>query len=71
MFDFTLKIYQDFLQRLSSLPCRTFAAFVQGSSPAGIVLRHDVDKLPQNSLAFARLQCELEIRGAGDRYRKI
>jgi len=55
-------MYQDFLQRFSSMPCRTFAAFVQDASLAGIVLRHDVDRLPENSLAFARLQGELEIR---------
>ena len=52
------------MQRLASLPCRTFAAFVQDSSPAGIVLRHDVDRLPGNSLTFARLQHELGVRGS-------
>ncbi|HDL01197.1 MAG TPA: hypothetical protein ENH23_03080 [candidate division Zixibacteria bacterium] len=71
MFDFTLKIYRELLLHVSSLPCRTFAAFVQESSPAAIVLRHDVDKLPQNSLAFARLQHELGVRGARNKYRKI
>ena len=62
MTDFTLKTYQKLLHHLSSLPCRAFAAFVQDASLAGIVLRHDVDRLPENSLAFARLQDDLEIR---------
>lgn len=64
MFDFTLKTYREFLQRLSSLPCGSFAAFVKDLSPTAIVLRHDVDKLPENSLAFARLQHELGVRGS-------
>jgi hypothetical protein len=37
---------------------------LRASSTKQIILRHDVDLLPQNSLAFARIQHEMGIRGS-------
>jgi hypothetical protein len=64
MLDFTLKIYHDLLERLSVLSHLPFAAFLENGAADGFVLRHDVDKLPGHSLAFARLQQELGARGS-------
>ena len=63
MFDFTIKIYKELLTQLAERECYAFAEFVEQRPAAGIVLRHDVDKLPGNSLEFARLQHEMGIRG--------
>ena len=56
-------MYKALLTRLAERDCHTFAEFVEHHPPAGIVLRHDVDKRPGQSLLFARLQQEMGIRG--------
>ncbi len=50
------------LQQLSAFTF-TFASLVEKAPDTGVVLRHDVDKRPQQSLAFARLQHDSGVRG--------
>lgn len=68
--DFTLSQYQQLLKTLQNQGSvfQTFAEFIRPDSYRGpkaraIVLRHDVDKLPQNSLRFARIQAGIGIKG--------
>ena len=68
--DFTLTQYKQLLKALQSqgFSFQTFAAFVHPDSylepeSKAIVLRHDVDKMPQNSLRFAQIQAALGIQG--------
>lgn len=66
--DFTINTYNKLLNTLQSqgFSFRTFAAFISQPPPAGrrfIILRHDVDALPQNSLRFAQIQSALGIAG--------
>lgn len=63
--DFTITKYK---QLLESLNCKdyefqTFRDFIQSANPRSIVLRHDVDLLPKNSLAFAKIQNLSNIKG--------
>lgn len=67
MRDFTLKTY---LQLLTALQSRgysffTFREYASGEATGEkwVVLRHDVDNQPENSLRMATLQANLNIRG--------
>ena len=64
--DFTLKIYNKLLETISSsgYSVQTFEEFINNPNDKIIVLRHDVDKLPKNSLIFAKIQAELGISGS-------
>tara|TARA_B110000238_G_scaffold131854_1_gene142223 strand:+ start:1517 stop:2296 length:780 start_codon:yes stop_codon:yes gene_type:complete len=64
--DFTLKNYSLLLKTImnSAYSVQTFYDFIQNPKEKTIVLRHDVDLLPGNSLSFAKLQNELGIRGS-------
>lgn len=63
--DFTLKKYRELLQSLieSDFVFQTFEEFLIKPSQRCIVLRHDVDLLPYNSLAFAKIQAEKGLKG--------
>lgn len=63
--DFTVGQYRLLLQSLVKQDYRfqTFRDFLIGPAEKTIVLRHDVDLLPYNSLAFAKIQAEQGIRG--------
>jgi hypothetical protein len=66
--DFTITTYKNLLTSLQSqgFSFQTFAEFISKPSVAGsrfIILRHDVDALPQNSLCFAQIQSALGIAG--------
>jgi len=67
MFDFTLKTYKQLLQTLLS-KSYTFLTveeyFISASSPSHprILMRHDVDRKPQNSLRMAKLEHELGVK---------
>jgi len=65
MMDFTVKIYKELLKSLISqnYAFQTFDEYISNPSEKAIILRHDVDLKPQNSLAFARIQNKLGIRG--------
>jgi hypothetical protein len=63
--DFTIKTYKRLLNTLSNqgFSFSTFEGFISGQAGKVIVLRHDVDALPEKSLHFARIQAERGIRG--------
>ena len=63
--DFTIKIYKQLLQTLvdQKYNFQTFKEFIENPLENSIVLRHDVDLLPYNSLAFAKIQAEHGIKG--------
>ncbi len=61
--DFTLNAYSLLLTNLSERAFQRFCEFCTNSAAPGIILRHDVDALPQHSLRFAQIQHSLGIRG--------
>jgi len=66
MRDFTLEIYSDLLAAIkkAGYTCLTYEQFVQqGQTGRNYILRHDVDDLPENSLATARLEAEAGMLG--------
>jgi len=63
--DFTVKKYTQLLDALKGTghAFQTFEQFLTKPDARVIVLRHDVDKLPQNSLRTAKIEHGLGIRG--------
>ncbi|MBL4706574.1 MAG: hypothetical protein JKY54_18745 [Flavobacteriales bacterium] len=63
--DFTLATYRLFLEALidQEYHCCSYLHQIENSPAKFIVLRHDVDKRPNNSLATAQLQKSLGITG--------
>ena len=64
-FDFTLETYKELLRSLQQhtdhiIP---FNELIFSKEEQTICLRHDVDLMPQNSLEFAKIQHDLNIRG--------
>ena len=59
--DFTQKIYKELLETLKAdgYAFQTFEDFVQHPSKKVVVLRHDVDKLPQNGVDLATIENSL------------
>jgi hypothetical protein len=66
MFDFTLKIYFELLNKLL-LSKYNFESFFQhctfNNSLKKVILRHDVDRIPLNSVKTAQIECSLGIKG--------
>ena len=64
--DFTINKYQDLLQALikQKYSFQTFEEFLKSPIKDVVVLRHDVDLLPKNSLQFAKIQNNLGIKGS-------
>jgi len=64
--DFSLKIYKKLLDTLlnQGFSFQSFQEFIEKPEQKTIILRHDVDKLPENSLHFAKIQHELGIKGS-------
>ena len=64
--DFTIKTYKTLLHTLQNqgFAFQTFQEFLSNPMDKAIILRHDVDKLPGNSLQFAQIQNELGIKGS-------
>ncbi len=65
MKDFTVAIYKEFLKSLieANYSFQTFDEFLKTPKERTIILRHDVDLRPQNSLEFAKIQHALGVRG--------
>jgi hypothetical protein len=63
--DFTVKKYESLLKAMiaAGYDFQTFQEFLISPKQRSIVLRHDVDLLPQNSLHFARIQASIGIKG--------
>ena len=64
--DFTLIKYKELLYCLKkqNYNFQTYRDFLTNPKEKSIVLRHDVDLLPENSMEFALIQSELEIEGS-------
>lgn len=65
MRDFTLTTYRRLLEALkgAKYEFQPFSEYLQQPKPRVVILRHDVDARKQNSLATARMESELGIRG--------
>jgi hypothetical protein len=63
--DFTFKTYKKLLKAISNpqAETQTLRDYILNPLPNALVLRHDVDLLPANSLRFAREQKNLGIKG--------
>jgi hypothetical protein len=63
--DFTLTTYKRLLNTLSfqGFSFSTIEGFISGQPGKVITLRHDVDASPENSIQFAKIEAEKEIRG--------
>lgn len=63
--DFTVKKYKELLKVLieQNYTFQTFEEFLSNPNSRSIILRHDVDLLPNNSLAFAKIQAENKVKG--------
>lgn len=63
--DFTVNKYTALLEALKTgnYIFQTFAEFIQAPEKRAIVLRHDVDLLPRNSLRFAQIQAAANVKG--------
>jgi len=63
--DFTVRQYKKLLLALKgeNFLFQTFEEFLINPKPKSIILRHDVDLLPYNSLCFAKIQNEVGIKG--------
>jgi len=63
--DFTLKTYSTLLNSLleNGYTVQPFSEYLQNPASRTIILRHDVDKIPQNALRFAQIQHESGIQG--------
>ncbi|MDF1576654.1 MAG: hypothetical protein P1P86_15820 [Bacteroidales bacterium] len=65
MADFTLNTYIQLLQTLmeQDFSFQTFGDYLTQPAKRSIVLRHDVDKRPQNSLELAKIESEFGLKG--------
>jgi len=63
--DFTVRTYKDLLNTLKNqgFSFLSFEEFTTNSTDKVIILRHDVDALPINSMEFAGVQAEIGIKG--------
>jgi hypothetical protein len=63
--DFTVKTYRKLLNALidQSYTFQTFHQFLEKPAERVIILRHDVDAMPGNSLRFAEIQHEQKVQG--------
>ncbi len=63
--DFTLKTYKTLLNSLlrQGFSFQRFDKYLENPMPKSIILRHDVDRLPLNSLRIAQLENSIGISG--------
>ncbi len=63
--DFTVRKYVDLLESLikQGYVFQTFQEFLSVPEKRSVILRHDVDLLPHNSLRFAKIQNEHGVKG--------
>lgn len=64
--DFTLSIYTDLLKSLqkNGYSFQTFEEFMAKPDKKVVVLRHDIDKLPENAVAVAKIEKNLGIKAS-------
>jgi hypothetical protein len=65
MADFTIDKYTLLLQALmeQAYDFQTYTEFLSAPKPRSIILRHDVDKRPANSLTLAQIESKLGLKG--------
>ncbi len=63
--DFTIAVYKKFLESILAhgFEFQAFSDFINQPAGKAVILRHDVDKMPFNSLATAKLENQLGIKG--------
>ncbi len=63
--DFTVKKYNELLVALkgAGYSFQTFEDYLKNPKEKVVILRHDVDLLPENSLKFAQIQNKYDIKG--------
>jgi len=63
--DFTIRVYLELIDalRISGYSFQRFDDYLLNPKSRVVILRHDVDKKPENSLFFAKLQFERGIKG--------
>lgn len=66
MKDFTVATYEKLLDALiqAGYQSQTFCDFTQNPHAKAVILRHDVDRFPVNSLVFARLEAKLGLQAS-------
>jgi len=66
IFDFTQKIYERLLKELldNGYIFQTFEQFVNTPKQKVVVLRHDVDNLPENAVELAEIETNLDIKAS-------
>ena len=64
--DFTLKTYKKLLEALKeqNYNFQTFREFIEDPEKKCVVMRHDVDRLPENSLVIAEIEARSGVRGS-------
>jgi hypothetical protein len=64
--DFTFDTYKKLLKgfRDNNYHFQTFSEYLKNPKDRVVILRHDVDRLPANSLEFARIQSDIGISGS-------
>ncbi|MCD4737360.1 MAG: hypothetical protein K8R53_15050 [Bacteroidales bacterium] len=64
--DFTVKKYRELLISIvnAGFNFQTFEDYLANPKEKTVILRHDVDKKPKNSLLFAQIQSKMSIRGS-------
>ena len=64
--DFTREKYKELLSSIQEqdFVFQTFKGFLKTPKKKSVVLRHDVDLLPKNSLKFSKIQASLGIKGS-------
>ncbi|WP_321308441.1 hypothetical protein [Marinifilum fragile] len=65
-FDFTIDTYLKLLAKFEEkgYQFQSFSDYLKSPQQKVVILRNDVDKLPENSLRFARIQSNLGIKGS-------
>jgi hypothetical protein len=66
MLDFTLIIYKKLISTLQSQSYlfQTLEDYIQNSAERVVIIRHDVDRLPENALRIAKLENELGVKAS-------
>jgi len=63
--EFTISIYKELIEALKekAFQFQTFEEYLKSPIEKSIILRHDVDLLPNNSLTFAKIQSQENVKG--------
>lgn len=64
--DFTFNIFERLLKALlnNKYQVQPFGSFIESPRPRAVILRHDVDRRPENALVTAQMESQLDIRAS-------